>query len=206
MNHLSYSQKLLAKYPIISDQITQPRLEVVLIELEKVLRGGVDGDIVEFGCYIGTTSLFIRRLLDEYESGKAFHVYDSFEGLPPKSPQDSSPVGDDFKAGELSVSKKQLLQQFHKAHLQAPRAHKAWFNELSSEDVPERIAFAFLDGDFYDSIIDSLRLVWPRLAEGGVITLDDYGREALPGVDHAVRDFFQDKNIIPKMSHNIAII
>lgn len=203
MNH---AQVLLAKYPIISDQITRPRLEVVLGGLEKVLQSGVEGGIVEFGCYIGTTSLLIRRLMDAYKCESEFHVYDSFEGLPPKTPEDSSPVGADFKAGELNISKKQLLEQFHRAHVRAPKVHKGWFGELTGSDVPDKIAFAFLDGDFYSSIIDSLRLVWPRMGAGGILTIDDAGREALPGVDRAIRDFFQNKPVQPKISQNIAII
>jgi O-methyltransferase len=182
----------------------------VLAELEKVLQNGTAGDIVEFGCYIGTSSLFIRRLLDEYGSIKNFHVYDSFEGLPDKAPQDNSPVGADFKAGELKVSKKQLIGQFHKARLKAPFVHKGWFNQLVAEDVPEKIAFAFLDGDFYESIIDSLRLVWPRMAKGGIITIDDCGREALPGVDRAIGEFFREaiikETITLRVVQNIGII
>jgi O-methyltransferase len=200
------ANQLLDKFPVISDQVTKPRLEVVLAELEKVLEGNPEGDIVEFGCYIGTTSLFIRRLLNEYHGGKEFHVYDSFEGLPEKVAQDNSPVGADFKAGELTVSKKQLLEQFHKARLQPPKVHKGWFKNLTTEEVPDTIAFAFLDGDFYESIIDSLRLVWPRMQPGGIITVDDCGREALPGVDRALRDFFQDKQITLRVRHNIGII
>lgn len=202
----NHTKILLDKYPIISDQIKRPALEVVLTELEKVLQSGTEGDIVEFGCYIGTTGLFIRRLLDIYESDRAFHVYDSFEGLPAKAPQDASAAGIDFKAGELSVSKKQLLQEFYKAHLKPPVIHKGWFDELEDKDVPDKIAFAFLDGDFYDSIIDSLRLVYPRMAVGGITTIDDYQRETLPGVERAIRDFFQNKNIALRMAHNIGII
>jgi O-methyltransferase len=204
---------LVARYPIISDQIKRPALEVVLGQLEKILEAGVAGDIVEFGCYIGTTSLFIRRLLDIYEQSgtepsdtRQFHTYDSFEGLPPKKPQDASAAGVDFKAGELSVSKKQLVAEFQKAHLKTPVIHKGWFGQLADSEVPDKIAFAFLDGDFYESMIDSLRLVWPRMAEGGVICLDDYQRETLPGVERAVRDFFQSKPQTVKVSHNIGVI
>jgi O-methyltransferase len=198
----------LAKYPIITDQIQKPALQVVLHELEKVLNANIEGNIVELGCYIGTTSLFIRRLLDHYKlsGSREFHVYDSFAGLPPKSMQDTSAVGIDFKAGELSASKKQLLQEFHKAALQPPIMHKAWFDDLTDEDMPRNIAYAFLDGDFYGSIISSLRLVWPRLSRGGVVTIDDYQRETLPGVEQAVKDFFQNKSIKLHHEHNIAII
>jgi len=192
---------------IISDQVGQGELHVVWRELEKVLRAGVPGDIVEFGCYAGTTSLFIRRLLDEagQSTNRTLHVYDSFEGLPEKTKQDSSPAGTDFRAGKLSVSKKELLHQFRTANLQPPIVHKGWFNQLTEADAPNQIAFAFLDGDFYDSIMDSLKLVWPRMAQGGVVLVDDYGREALPGAERAVRDFFSGQQPI-KHEHNVAIL
>ncbi len=205
---MNIASALLTKYSIISDQIKRPALEVVLGQLERALANGTEGDVVEFGCYIGTTSLFIRRVLDgaEPSGGRQFHVYDSFAGLPPKRPQDQSAAGVDFRAGELSVSKKQLLAEFQRAHLRPPVAHKAWFNELNDEDVPAQLAFAFLDGDFYDSIIDSLRLVWPRLSPGGIICIDDYGRETLPGVERAVRDYFQSRPQDVRVSHNIGVI
>lgn len=202
----SVAQKLLDAYPIISDQIKRPALEVVLGNLERILVDDIPGDVVELGCYIGTTSLFIRRLLHEYSSAKNFHAYDSFAGLPEKVAQDNSPVGADFKAGKLTVSKKQFLDQFHKARLRPPITHKGWFKDLEDKDMPGCIAFAFLDGDFYESILDSLRLVHPRMEPGGIICIDDAAREALSGVDRAIRDFFQDKHYALRVSHNIGII
>ena len=194
---------------LISDQVTAGDVGVVWRELEKVLRAGTPGAVVEFGCYAGTTSLFIRRLLDEAgeSAQRAFHVYDSFAGLPDKVGQDQSAAGADFQAGKLSVSKKEFLQQFRAANLQAPVVHKGWFNDLTAADVPEQIAFAFLDGDFYQSILDSLKLVWPRLASGAAVLIDDYQRPELPGPERAVRDFFQGK-AMPKLraEHNIAIL
>jgi len=204
---MSY-QSILARYPIISDQIGQPALSVVLRELSHALEQRIDGDIAEFGCYIGTTSLFIRRILDEAgESQKRrFYAYDSFTGLPDKTSADQSTSGDQFRQGELSVSKKQFLQSFHKANLAPPITHKAWFADLSPEQLPNQIAFAFLDGDFYQSIFDSLQLVWPRLTPGGIVNIDDYQREALPGVTQAVDDFFGGTPANLRFEHNIGII
>lgn len=202
------TDQLLHTYPIVSDQITPERLRVVLHSLEYVLQQDIPGDIVEFGCYIGTTSLFLRRMLDAYQQSDArtLHVYDSFAGLPPKTAQDQSTAGEQFKAGELTVSKKQFIHEFYKAHLQLPILHKGWFHDLTSQDVPMQIAFAFLDGDFHDSIMDSLRLVWPALTPHAIITVDDYGREALPGAERAIRTFLQDKQVGLHAEHNIAII
>jgi O-methyltransferase len=194
-------------FHIVTDQVTRDDLATIWRELERVLQANVPGDIVEFGCYGGTTSLFIRRLLNQYKLERQFHVYDSFEGLPPKSAQDMSPVGTDFQAGRLAVSKKDFLHEFKLANLRPPIVHKGWFDQLTAANVPEQIAFAFLDGDFYDSIMTSLKLVWPHMTAHGVILVDDFKREALPGVERAIHDFFQNKSIQSlRGEHSIGII
>lgn len=201
-------QALLTKYPIISDQINRAAMGVVLRELELILNKGVEGGIAEFGCYIGTTSIFIRRVLDGagQSDQRRFYAYDSFAGLPEKTVADASSAGTEFKGGELTVSKKQFLNTFQKARLVAPITYRAWFKDLTDAQLPNKLAYAFLDGDFYESIIDSLELVWPRLTVGGTITIDDYERAALPGVTKAVRDFFKGKRISLHHEHGIAII
>jgi O-methyltransferase len=181
--------------PIITDQVGRNELGVICGELERVLERRIPGAIAEFGCYAGTSSLFIRRVLDAHQQSAArpFHVYDSFRGLPEKGPQDQNAATVDFTAGKLFVSKAQFVKNFKGAGLALPVIHKGWFSELTEADVPGKIAFAFLDGDFYDSILVPLKLVWPRLQPGGALLIDDYGREALPGPQRAVRDFFRDK-------------
>jgi O-methyltransferase len=106
---------LLTRYPLVSDQVNARELKVVLRELQHVLDRDVAGDIVELGCYEGTTSLFMQRLLDG--SGRRLYLYDSFEGLPPKTPQDLSPAGEQFRAGELRASKATLIGHFNRAGL-----------------------------------------------------------------------------------------
>ena len=197
------SPELLAKYPLISDQVNKDQLGVILSELEKTLPKH-DGAIVEFGCYIGTTSIFIRRLLDTYADQRDFHVYDSFAGLPSKTTEDESRAGEQFKEGELSVSKKQFMHEFQRANLRPPIVHKGWFKDFTAADVPESISFAFLDGDFYESIRDSLHLVLPRMQQSGVIIFDDYAREALPGVAKAVHEVFRPEQVT--VSRNLGIV
>ncbi len=199
-----YVNRLVGAYPLVSDQVSKQQVEVILRELSTIIERGTQGAVVEFGCYIGTTSVFIRRLLDELDATRAFHVYDSFVGLPPKSPQDASRAGEQFVAGELAVSKKQFVQTFQKARLQTPVIHKGWFHELTPTDVPDTIALAFLDGDFYASIRDSLKLVLPRMQRGGVIIVDDYAREALPGAAKAVHEYFSTDTV--RVVHNLGVI
>lgn len=204
-----YADELVRKHPPISDQVSPDQLRVILRELEHILDRHTEGAIVEFGCYIGTTSLFIRRLLNIHgkSSQHPFHVYDSFEGLPAKTTEDNSRAGEQFRAGELHVSKKQFLHEFHKAGLVPPVVHKGWFGNLQPAEVPAPIVFAFLDGDFYESIRDSLQLVLPRMLQGGVIIVDDYAREALPGVARAVHDYLPTKHLSRlRTEQNLGII
>jgi O-methyltransferase len=196
--------QLLRTYPIVSDQVDAKELRFVLEQLEKALV--VEGAVVEFGCYIGTTSLFIRRLLDGYKDQRPFHVYDSFEGLPEKAQQDLSPAGEQFKAGELSVSKKRFLQEFTKAHLVPPVIHKGWFSDVAPVDVPAPIAFAFLDGDYYDSIKDSFKAIESKLTKGAIIVVDDYANEALPGAARAVDEWCASHGYTAQTAHSLAII
>lgn len=198
--------QLLNKFPIITDQVDRRELEVILSLLESMLDGGASGSVVEFGCYVGTTSLFIRRLLDHYQALNDFHVYDSFAGLPDKVAADASPAGEQFKAGELSVSKKDFIMNFKKANLRAPIIHKGWFSDLSADDIPPEISFAFLDGDYYESINDSLRLIWPNLVDGAIVIVDDYANEALPGASRAVDEWLVNHPARLRVTHSLAVI
>lgn len=182
---------LLKTYPIISDQVEPQELRVVLAELESLLANGRHGSIVEFGCYIGSTSVFVQRLLTNYNSDSTYHVFDSFEGLPEKTLYDASPVGEQFKAGELLASKKQFIATMKRAGMPVPTIHKGWFSDLTPADVPTGIMFAFLDGDYYESITTSLRLIQDKLTEDAVIIVDDYANEALPGAARAVDEWIR---------------
>lgn len=186
---MNITDQLLAKHPIISDQVDAKELGILLRKLETVLRSGATGNVVEFGCYVGTTSLFIRRLLDAYDFTGEFHVYDSFAGLPEKTQADASTAGEQFKAGELLAPRKTFIQNFKKAGLKLPIIHKGWFADFSPNDVSEDISFAFFDGDFYESIVDSFRVCDGKFQEMATIVVDDYANEALPGAARAVDEW-----------------
>jgi O-methyltransferase len=71
------------------------------------------------------------------------------------------------------------------------------------------IAFGYLDGDFYESITESLRHCLPRMAPGGLLVIDDYADieanprawNGLPGVKKACDDYFgPDSPIEPVIS------
>jgi O-methyltransferase len=188
----------------INDQFNEVETGVLLRELNKILDARVVGDIVELGCYKGRTSVLIQKKL--VGTNKKLYLYDSFAGLPPKNNQDLSPLGEQFKTGQLLASKHEVIKAFKQAGLAMPVIREAWFSELKSEDLPERIALAFLDGDFYESILTSLKLVWPKLSDGAVVIIDDYHNAALPGVQKAVIRWQQEHRFGLKNEASLAII
>lgn len=175
--------------PIVSDQLSKQELQIIFRELSRVLLAGVPGDVVELGCYQGTSAIIEADRIRELTPSKQLWLYDSFEGLPNKTAQDLSPVGQQFKAGELRTGKDVVVRHFRRLGLPLPKITKAWFKDLKPSDLPPTICFALLDGDFYESITDSLRLVWPKLAKNAVVMVDDYYNESLPGASKAVHDW-----------------
>lgn len=189
---------------LLSDQVDEREIQVILRELEVVLKNDIPGDVVELGCYVGTTSVFLASRLKTTD--RKLYLYDSFEGLPPKANEDESPAGMQFKTGELLATKKQLVRNLKQANVPMPVIKKGWFSELTAADVPPRIAFAFLDGDYYHSVWDSLTLISKFLAPGATIIVDDYANEALPGAAKAVDAWLKTNPGRLVVEHSLAII
>ena len=202
--------KLVDRHSLVSDQVSKNEIKIILTELKRVLDSCVNGNVVEFGCYKGTTSLFLMRLLEGEHSDKKLFIYDSFDGLPDKTDADRAGLGQEFQRGELLATKREVIENFKRAGLKLPVIKKAWFSNLTEHDVPEQISFAYLDGDFYESIRDSFMACAGRFQPGATIVVDDSGNEHLPGAARAVdewvsghRDMVQGKL---RLQDSLAII
>jgi O-methyltransferase len=200
------AKEIIRKHSIISEQIKKDELVVMLRELEQVLKADIAGDVVELGCYEGTSAVFFQRMLVAENSDKKLWLYDSFEGLPEKTNEDIAAGGELFVGGALRANRARLQRNFIKAGLKQPEVKKAWFYELDPDDLPEQVCYAFLDGDFYESILDSLKIVWPKMSKGGVVIVDDYQSIKLPGVKKAVDEFAALHKLGIKVEKSLAIV
>ena len=61
-------------------------------------------------------------------------------------------------------------------------------------DAKTDLAVARLDGDMYESTIQALTSLYPKLSIGGYLIIDDYGHWA--GQKQAVDEFFVDRPIL----------
>jgi O-methyltransferase len=61
--------------------------------------------------------------------------------------------------------------------------------------APEKIALLRLDTDWFESTYCELMHLWPRLVDGGVLIIDDYGDWA--GAKKAVDRYFAEQKLFP---------
>jgi O-methyltransferase len=186
-----------------SNIISIKEIEKIITYLIDTIDNKIEGDIVELGCYVGESSKFLMRTILEFSSNKNLYVYDSFEGLPVLSEHEKN-TG--WKPGTLKTNQNVLINNFLQNDLPLPIIHKGWFNEIPEHKLPKKISFAFLDGDFYQSIYSSLEKIYDLVEDGGYIIFHDYERPDLPGVKNAINDFFKKRNIeftVKKLFNNL---
>jgi O-methyltransferase len=186
-NILNFHNERIDPSIINFDQITN-----LVLYLNDSIEKNIEGDVTEFGCYVGESSKYLMKTLLENNSDKKLYVYDSFEGLPPLSKWEE---GTGWREGTLKSTEQVLTSNFVENKLPPPIIHKDWFKNVPEDKLPEKISFAFLDGDFYDSIYDSLNKIFDRVSDGGYICFHDYQRADLPGVRAAIEDTFRERGI-----------
>lgn len=164
----------------------------------------VPGDLVEVGCAGGESSVVIQRVLDADTTGKRFHVYDSFEGLPEPSTTDA--VDGVYQRGDMASPLDRFQANFDRAGLIGrPQIHRGWFEQTIPAQLPDRISFAMIDCDLYSSTMHVLPEVYARMSRGAIGMFGVYydpqvyrcdgipGSYASPGVKRATDEFFADK-------------
>jgi O-methyltransferase len=160
----------------------------------------VPGDICEFGVAQGATSRLLAAEILPFE--RHFWLFDSFEGLPAPTEKDRL-IDDIFGLGSMEAYKGQMAcpEAQVRAKLQEitfpeSRVHvrKGWVREcLTSEPLPKKVCFAYVDFDFYEPIMDALHFLDVVMPVGGQILVDDYGFFS-DGAQAATDEFVASKN------------
>ena len=157
-----------------------------------VLEEKIEGDFIETGVWRGGACIFMRAILKAYnDTVRTVWVADSFEGLPkPSEVYPDDVTGPPFHAfKELAVSVEQVKSNFAKYDLLDGQVQflKGWFKDTLPSAPINKLALLRLDGDMYESTMDSLSSLYPKLSKGGFVIIDDYG--VLPICKKAVLDY-----------------
>lgn len=157
-----------------------------------VLRHDIPGDLIETGVWRGGASIFMRAALGAYGgTDRLVWVADSFAGLPRPDPTNYPQDDGDrhWTARALAISRRAVEENFERYGLldEQVRFLEGWFKDTLPAAPIERLAIIRLDGDMYQSTMEALRALYPKLSIGGHLIVDDYG--AVPACRQAVEDF-----------------
>lgn len=146
----------------------------------------VEGDVMEAGVFRGGTARLLKQQVAK-APGRAFYLFDSFEGMAKVSESADRHREGDFSDTSLEgvravVGSEPFLDY-----------RKGWVPATFAGLEDRQFCFAHIDLDLYQGILDCLAFVYPRMPAGGVIVFDDYGFPSCPGARQAVEEFFEGK-------------
>jgi O-methyltransferase len=165
-----------------------PRLDDLQRCVETIVRDGVGGDVIEAGTWRGGASILIRATLDTLgETDRRLIVADSFQGFP--DPDEEQPeTGRLAEMDFVAVSLDEVKANFERFGLgEGVEFVRGFFNETMPRLRDRSWALVRLDGDSYEATWHTLQSLYPGLAVGGYVIIDDYG--ALEQCRHAVEEF-----------------
>jgi len=182
--------------------MTSPERVIALCDAVRyVVAADVEGAVVECGVWRGGSSMAAALMLRELGAAdRDLYLFDTFEGMSEPGEHDRRARGGVAAAELLATSAKQAKVWAY-SPLDEVRANlrstgypmeRVRFVQGKVEDTipgraPGKIAILRLDTDWYDSTRHELEHLYPRLAVGGVLIIDDYG--AWEGARRAVDEF-----------------
>lgn len=166
---------------------------------------GIEGSFIEAGCALGGSAIVISAAK---QVARVFHLYDTFEMIPPPSEKDGEDVhkryeiitqgkaagisGDTYYGYQQNLQA-EVIQTFNDFQLpigeNSVYMHKGLFEDTLQVSQP--VAMAHLDCDWYESVLVCLKQIVPHLTLGGLLIIDDYNDWS--GCKQAVDEYFADK-------------
>lgn len=191
--------------------MTSPERIATLIDATThLVRNGIPGDFVECGVWRGGSAMTMALTLQQYGiSDRRLWLYDTFEGMSAPTAADVSHDGENAAAQLATQAKDDARSiwcfaskedvQHNVRSTGYPEARLSFVQGRVEDTIPhtapDQIALLRLDTDWYESTKHELTHLYPRLAPGGVLIIDDYGY--WQGARKAVDEYFaeHDTNI-----------
>lgn len=183
-------------YTMVSAERTGALIQAV----EHVVATAVPGAIVECGVWRGGSSMTAALTLKRLGELRDVYLFDTFEGMSRPTAIDLADekvrefgTADDhhgaLRIGIEEVTAAMGLTGYPKDRV---RLVKGMVEDTVPGQAPEQIALLRLDTDFYESTRHELEQLFPRLARGGILIIDDYD---IAGARRAVDEFFAGQGV-----------
>lgn len=173
--------------------------------LRYIIRNNIEGDLVECGVWRGGSAMLIAyTLLEAGQTGKKIWLYDTFQGMPEPGKMDGEHEKKEWERQKLSNGgsgwcnasleevRDNLISTGYPEQLIEFVVGKV--EETIPDKIPSKIALARLDTDWYESTRHELTHLYPKLEEGGVLIIDDYG--SWQGARKATNEYFASQNSV----------
>jgi O-methyltransferase len=175
---------------------------------------GIPGAFVECGVWRGGSMMAAARtLLERGDTSRDIYMFDTYEGMPAPTEQDSDNAGNSassmIEKEERRLTPQERLNSALIAYsplkavqdnmlstgYPASRIHliKGPVEETLPRNAPDHISLLRLDTDWYESTKHELHTLYPRVSAGGIVIIDDYGHWS--GAKKAVDDYFATRGI-----------
>jgi hypothetical protein len=162
----------------------------------------IPGAIVECGVFKGISLLrfaTFRQLLSN-TSSQPIYGFDTFDEFPETNfEEDKEPRSTFIKsAGSSSISVKDLYALLQKKNMVQNVSLVAGdicstVPDFAMKNKDLKIALLNIDVDIHEPAVVVLEQLYPMVAKGGLILLDDYNK--FPGETKAVNDYFKNKDV-----------
>jgi O-methyltransferase len=195
-----------------------PRLYATMAACKYVAENNIDGDFVECGVWRGGNAVIAARIFHRERVLKKIWLFDTFRGMTKPTERDIafhsgisasakyersqqkdhnswcySSVGDVMKnLAESGVRSDTGDVRFIEGDVLATLSEPA--------NLPSKIAILRLDTDWFESSLKELEVLYPLVARGGVVLLDDYGHWG--GARAAVDTYFSNEQFKPLKIYN----
>jgi O-methyltransferase len=185
--------------------MTSPQRLAALIDgVEHVVKTGVPGTFVECGVWKGGSMMAVALTLKRLgATDRELYLYDTFQaGMTEPTAEDEDSAYDGYglramwqrRKNWIGVPVEEVRAALATTGYPMERVHmiEGGVEESLPGQAPEKIALLRLDTDWYASTRHELEHLYPRLASGGVLVLDDYGHYA--GARRAVDEYLATRD------------
>lgn len=183
--------------------LTPPdRVAALVGAVDYLVDHDVPGDFVECGVWKGGSLMAAAlRLRHRGATDRELYAFDTYTGMTDPTEEDvdhagrrHEPQGPDAQL-PVDADEAAVRRNLDSTGYPAERIHTVAGDvaETIPGRAPEQIALLRLDTDFYESTKHELEQLWPRLAVGGVLVIDDYGH--FRGARKATDDYFADTQV-----------
>lgn len=186
--------------------------------VEYIVKNKISGSFIECGVWKGGACMLMALSLLSFEekTERKLYLYDTFSGM--TEPSDNDKVAFSGK-GMLKRWKESRDEKkgiaLWAASLEEVKTNMLTvgypeaFVEYCKGDVcqtldiktPEKIALLRLDTDWYESTKKELEVLFPKLEQGGILIIDDYGH--FTGAKKAVDEYFDYQKLGKEKNRSI---